>query len=67
MDIYQLVVAVLFGSIGLGYFVYGVRQSNLGFRLTGVALLIYPYFFDSIWTLLAIGVGLLLVPRFIDL
>lgn len=67
MDVYNLVLALVFGSIGLGYFVYGARQSSPGFRLAGVALMIYPYFFDSAWTLLAIGVGLLFVPRFIDL
>ncbi|WP_375177309.1 hypothetical protein [Marinobacter mobilis] len=67
MDIYHLFLVVIFGSIGLGYFVYGARQSSPGFRLTGVALMIYPYFFDSAWTLLAIGLGLLFLPRFIDL
>lgn len=67
MEIYHLVFAVVFGSIGLGYFVYGARQSSPVFRLTGIALMIYPYFFDSVWVLLAIGVSLLFLPRFVDL
>lgn len=67
MEIYNLVFGVIFGSIGLGYFIYGKKQSNLVFRLTGIALMIYPYFFEDMWTLLAVGVGLLFVPRFVEL
>ncbi len=56
--------SLLFGSIGIGYFIYGKRQAHTVARYTGIALMIYPYFIGDTMILAAVGVGLLLVPRF---
>lgn len=67
MDTTSLLLGLVFGSIGVGYFIYGRRQSNAVIRYTGIALMIYPYFVPNNLALLIIGVLLLLVPRFIKL
>ncbi|WP_343223963.1 hypothetical protein [Oceanobacter mangrovi] len=65
LDPVVLLLGVLFSSIGLGYFIYGKKQANLVVRYTGVALMVYPYFIDNVWAVIAVGVGLMLVPKFI--
>ena len=40
-----LVWGLVFGSIGLFNFLYGKKVGNLVIRYTGVALMVYPYFF----------------------
>lgn len=67
MNTTTLLLGLMFSCIGLGYFVYGRRQSNAVIRYSGLALMVYPYFVDGPWWILGIGVGLMLVPRFIDL
>jgi hypothetical protein len=62
-----LLWSLLFGSIGLGYFIYGKKQSALVPLLCGLALMIFPYFVANTITLVAIGVGLMAVPYFVKL
>lgn len=58
----QLVWGMLFGAIGLGYFIYGKRQSALLPLLCGFGLMIFPYFVTgTLWTVL-IGAVLMAVP-----
>ncbi|PCJ41496.1 MAG: hypothetical protein COA71_08025 [SAR86 cluster bacterium] len=65
MDTSNILWGLIFGSIGLGYFIYGKKQSNIVVRYSGVALMIYPYFINNIVALPVIGVCLLFLPRFI--
>lgn len=67
MDTAYLVWCLLFSSVGLGYFMYGRRQSNIVARYAGIALMVYPYFVDNLYGLVGIGAGLMLLPRFIEL
>lgn len=62
MDTTLIFTGLLFGSIGMGYIVYGRKQSNLIAFLAGVGLCVFPYFISSIWTSIALGVGLVLLP-----
>ena len=61
----SFLVYVLFGAVGLGYFVYGRRQKKIVPLLCGVSLMVYPYFVSH--TILLVGIGLVLlgVPYFI--
>lgn len=59
------VVYVIFGSIGLGYFVYGKKQKMVVPLFSGVALMIYPYFISSHLLLISIGCVLLGLPYFV--
>ncbi len=63
----QLWWGMLFGAIGLGYFVYGTKQRSPIPLVTGIALMAYPYFFSNGWLLLLIGVVLTAIPYFIRL
>ncbi len=65
MDSTNLLWSLIFGSIGLGYFIYGKKQSNPVIRYTGLALMIYPYFIINTVVLVLVGICLLYVPRFV--
>ncbi len=58
---------MLFGSIGIGYFIYGRRQKSLMHFLAGIGLFIFPYFVDGVPAILAVGVALVAVPFVIKL
>lgn len=60
-----LLLAVLFGSIGVGYLVYGRRPGKRAWFYTGLGLLVLPYLTTATLPLLALGIVLLFVPRFI--
>jgi hypothetical protein len=59
-----LFVGLIAGAFGTAYFVYGKRQTKLVPMLSGIALCIYPYFFDSVLWLCVVG-GLLLAAPFV--
>lgn len=67
MDTAILVWGLIFSSIGIGYFVYGRRQSNMVTRWCGLALILYPYLVTNTLTMVAVGVAIMLIPRFIEL
>ena len=62
MDTTLIFTGLVFGSIGLGYMVYGRKQANLMALLAGLGLCVFPYFINSVWLSLAVGVGLVLLP-----
>jgi hypothetical protein len=62
-----LLWGVLFGSIGLGYFIYGRKQKAPVAFICGLLLMGYSYFFDNTFVIVAIGIVLAAVPYFIRL
>ncbi len=62
-----LLWGLLFGSIGLGFFMYGRKQKAVVPLVCGLALMIFPYFVTSTVLLVAIGVALIAVPYFVRL
>lgn len=65
MDTTLLVWGFLFSTIGLGFFMYGKKQKALVPLVSGLVLMIYPYFIpNSIW-MVVVGVILIAVPYFI--
>lgn len=66
METTHLILGLIFSSIGIGYFIYGRKQSNTVVRYCGIALLLYPYLVTGTVALVAVGVGLMLIPRFIE-
>ncbi len=57
-----LLVVVLFGSLGLGYFVYGKKQNAIVPLVCGVALMVFPYFVSNVILLIAIGLIFSVLP-----
>lgn len=59
-----LLWGLLFGSIGLGFFIYGKKQGALVPLACGVALMLCPYVVSNSYALLAIGALLCAIPYF---
>ncbi len=53
---------VLFGSLGAGYALYGKKQSSPIPLLSGVALMLFPYFVQNPYLTVAIGAALAAAP-----
>lgn len=62
-----LVWSVLFGGIGIGYFMYGKKQRAIVPLCVGLALFVFPYFMTSVTMMLIVGVVLVAIPYFIRL
>ena len=60
----QLLWGLLFGSIGLGFFLYGKKQRAPVPLICGIALMGYAYFVPNVWALVGIGIGLTAIPYF---
>ena len=62
-----LLLSIIFGSLGVGYFIYGKKQQKLIPLIAGLALCIYPYFVPNIYMNIAIGVILIIIPWIIKI
>jgi len=60
-----LLWGLLYGSIGLGFFIYGRKQRAVVPLICGLALMIFPYFVANTILLVAIGAVLIAVPYFV--
>ncbi|KWQ05703.1 MAG: amino acid transport protein [Acinetobacter harbinensis] len=67
MNTAQLLLGVLFSSIGFGYFLYGKKQKVIIPLVCGLVLMIFPYFIDQTLLLIGIGTALSILPYFIRL
>ena len=57
-----LLLTGLFSLIGMAFFVYGKKQSELAFLGAGGLLMLYPYFVSGLWLILLIGILLTATP-----
>lgn len=67
MNTSQLLLGVLFSSIGLGYFIYGKKQKTMVPFLCGLILMIFPYFIENTGLIVLIGAVVSAVPYFVRL
>lgn len=67
MNISTLMWGIIFGSIGLGYFVYGKKQKAIIPMLSGIGLMAFPYFISNIYIMILIGIVLAAVPYFLKI
>jgi predicted membrane protein len=67
LDTSSLLWGLLFGSIGLGFLIYGRKQRAVVPLVCGLALMIFPYFVSSTILLITIGIVLIAVPYFVRL
>ena len=64
MNISNIMASIVFGSIGMGVFVYGKKQSSFKALVIGILLMLYPYFVQNpiaLWTIGAVLVAALFV------
>jgi hypothetical protein len=60
----MLLWGLLFGSIGLGYFIYGKKQRAVVPLLCGLGLIVFPYFVPNTVLLVGVGAVLIAIPYF---
>jgi hypothetical protein len=60
-----LIFSMIFGSVGIGYFIYGKKQGKFIPLWTGVALNVFPYLMSNVYEMVIIGVILTGLPWFI--
>jgi hypothetical protein len=65
MNVSTLIWGVIFGSIGLGFLVYGKKQKAIIPLLSGLGLIVFPYFISNLYILILSGVILVALPFFI--
>ncbi|MEZ5574120.1 MAG: hypothetical protein R3F36_06110 [Candidatus Competibacteraceae bacterium] len=65
MNTSLLLLGVLFGSVGLGYFLYGKKQRAVVPLVCGLALMVVPYFISSTALLVMVGAVLSGIPYFV--
>jgi hypothetical protein len=58
----QLFLGIIFGSAGLGYAIYGRKQRALVPFISGVALMIFPYFVTNTTLIAVLGIGFCALP-----
>jgi hypothetical protein len=58
-------LSLLFGMIGMGYFMYGKNQKNGLCMIVGIVLGVYPYFISNTFAIVAMGVLLMAAPFYI--
>jgi hypothetical protein len=56
---------ILFGSIGMGYLIYGKKQRRGTALLSGVVLCAFPYFVSNVFLMVLIGIIFMAIPFFI--
>jgi hypothetical protein len=61
----SIIWSVFFGAIGVGYFIYGRKQNRIVPLLSGIGLMIVPYFIDGAAVMVAVCVAMMALPYFI--
>jgi hypothetical protein len=65
MDDGSLLWSMLFGAIGLGYFRYGKQQNRFVPYVSGIGLMVFPYFVTGALPIGVVGVILMALPYFV--
>ena len=63
-DVTSMMLSVLFGALGAGYALYGRKQRALAPLISGVALIVFPYFVTGGLMTLVVGAVISAVPYF---
>lgn len=58
----DLIIGVIAGAFGMGYFVYGKKQGLFMPMVCGAALCVYPYVVSGLLLSCLVGVLLLVLP-----
>lgn len=62
MDMNNLMLSLLFGSVGFGFLMFGMKMTKLVPIICGLALMVVPYFLSNAWVLSVACLGLCVVP-----
>ncbi|VAW51941.1 hypothetical protein MNBD_GAMMA06-2105 [hydrothermal vent metagenome] len=67
MSTATLLWGMVFGSIGLGFFLYGKKQKAIVPLVVGLTLFVFPYFISDVIILVTLGIILIALPYFIKI
>jgi len=65
MDTTELMIGVMAGALGMGYFVYGKKQGMFMPMVCGAALWVHPYLVSGLLLTCLVGIVLLTLPFFV--
>jgi hypothetical protein len=54
----SLMLSMTIGSVGMGLFLYGKKQTRIPHLVTGILLMAYPYFVPNLWLMAGIALAL---------
>lgn len=57
--------SMIFGAVGMGYFVYGKREQRGIAFLSGVLLCVFPYFVSNVLVMILLGALFMALPFFV--
>ncbi len=57
-DANSLLLSLAISSVGFVFFMYGKRQARLPQMITGVALMVFPYFVTNLLAMGLVAVGI---------
>ncbi|MFT5284840.1 MAG: hypothetical protein ACI8TQ_000999 [Planctomycetota bacterium] len=55
----SLLASLIVSTIGFGFFSFGKKQSRIPQLVTGIALMIFPYFVEGASLMLGVAMGIL--------
>ena len=61
MNTAMILWGFIIGMIGMGYFIYGKEVSNFYVLISGIVMMIYPYFVSNIFVSIAVGIALIIL------
>ena len=61
----SIVWSMFFGAIGVGFFIYGRNQKRLVPFISGIALMVVPYFIEGTVAMVAVCVAFIALPYFV--
>jgi hypothetical protein len=67
MNASTLFWGIVFGSIGLAFFVYGKKQKTVVPFFSGIGLMVVPYFISNMYFLVLSGIVLTALPFILKL
>ncbi|MCB1694223.1 MAG: hypothetical protein KDI19_15735 [Pseudomonadales bacterium] len=67
MDTATLLWGMLFGSIGVGFWMYGKKQKRTVPFIVGLVLMVFPYFIQGTFPTVLTGVVLCVIPAFVKI
>jgi len=67
MNASTLFWGIVFGSIGLAFFVYGKKQKAVVPFFSGIGLMVVPYFISNMYFLVISGIVLTALPFILKL
>jgi hypothetical protein len=62
MDMNSLLLSLVFGTVGLGFLLYGKNAGRLSPVAAGLGLMVFPYFVPNLLLLSVLCAALMAVP-----